>query len=241
MIARLMGLPERSRLSVLAPVVRGQKGDFAELLKDLRRDGFTRVAIDGALCDLADDISLSAEDTHTIEVYVDRLVFKPDSRSRLADSLELALRLTGGLSRFRRRMEQTMARTYSFQSACIVCRVTSSIRSRRPECSRFNSPHGACEKCSGLGMLVEFEETRIVPDPTLSLREGAIEPWAKRNQAYYQQLLERLAEIHDFSMVDPYQRLPKTIRCMLMHGTGDREFDFFFERGGKQRSYKAHL
>lgn len=238
MVKRLYDLPDRSRLSVLAPVVRGRKGEFRALFDQLRRDGYNRVNVDGELRDLSEDIVLAARRRHDIEVYVDRLVLKPDGRARLSESLELALKLAGGVVKVATPDSggadgQDML--FSERSVCHACGLDGVDLS--PRLFSFNGPHGACPRCSGLGVLLEFDETLIVPNGSLSLREGAVEAWELRNSTYYQQLLERVAEHYDFSMVKPYGDLSARVRELLLRG-GDEQIEFSLERGGKTQTYK---
>ncbi len=242
MVARVLKLPTGSRVSVLAPVVRGRRGALRDVLDDLRREGFARVNVDGELHDLAEPLSLDSHRTHTIEVYVDRLVLKPEIRSRLSDSLELALKLTGGRVKIATaaaggadpRSDGVDLR-FSEHLACDACDL--SCPELTPRLFSFNNPQGACPRCSGLGALTEFAEERIVLDDGLSLREGAIEPW-ERHAGYYQQILEALARHFGFDLFTPYRDLPERIRRILIHGSGDEEVRFTFDRGGRQQGYR---
>ncbi|MBK8479784.1 MAG: excinuclease ABC subunit UvrA [Proteobacteria bacterium] len=219
---QLLGLPEGTRLSVLAPLAVERKGNCRSLLDQLRRDGFTRARIDGEVCDLGEALELSSQQRHAIEVFVDRLVLKPGVRSRLAESLELAFKLADGVVKVATPDHggpEGQELSFSERFACSDCGVN--YPELTPRLFSFNSPHGACARCAGLGALLEFDEALLVPDPTLSLREGAIEPWEQRNAAYYQGLLERLSEQRGFSLVEPYQQLGEDVRRLLMHGAGE--------------------
>ena len=242
MVARLCSLPARSRLGVLAPLVRGRKGAFADLFEQLRRDGYTRVRVDGEERELGDELVLDKQKKHEIDVYIDRLVVKDEARSRLAESLELALQLGDGLVRVLRLPErgakdaEVEALLFSEQLACHPCGVD--FPELTPRLFSFNNPQGACPACSGLGVLLEFDHELIVPDPRLSLREGAIAPWEQRNAAFHQQLLERVAAHYEFSLVTPFQELPARVREVLMQGSGEEEIDFFIDRGGREQRYR---
>ncbi|MBK6848113.1 MAG: excinuclease ABC subunit UvrA [Proteobacteria bacterium] len=219
---QLMTLPEGTRLSVLAPLAVGRKGNCRSLLDQLRRDGFTRARIDGEVCDLGEPIELSGQQRHAIEVFVDRLVVKAGARSRLAESLELAFKLADGVVKVATPDQggaEGQELSFSERFACADCGVT--YPELTPRLFSFNSPQGACARCAGLGVLLEFEEALLVPDPTLSLREGAIEPWEQRNAGHYQAQLERLAEQRGFSLVVPYEQLGEEARRLLMHGAGE--------------------
>ena len=234
-VDRVMGLPGGTRFAVLAPVVRGRKGELRRVLARLRRDGFSRVNIDGEIRDLTtDEVSLERQAEHTVEVYVDRLVLKPTIRSRLADSVELALSLAGGLVRVAPLEGEDLV--FSEKLACIDCGV--GLPELTPRLFSFNSPEGACPRCTGLGVLMEFDEDRIVPSPELSLREGAIEPWEHRNAGYYQQVLEALAAQFKFDLFQPWAELSPAVRHLLMRGSGDIEVEFFFDRGSNRHTYR---
>jgi len=226
-------MPEKTRLSVLAPVVSKQAGDHAELLAELRKEGFVRVAVDGEVLDLADDHELDPASEHDVDVYVDRLVMRDGIRARLADSVELALKLAGGVVKVA--VLDGEERIYCERLACTDCGI--SLPDMEPRAFSFNNPHGACPRCAGLGVLMEFVEEQIVPHPERSLKEGAIEPWEKRSQAYHRQALESLANHFGFDLFVPYETLPAAVREILMRGSGDVEVEFFYEKGGKRQTF----
>lgn len=223
----VLRFPEGSRFSVVAPVIRRRKGDFKTELKALRREGFTRVAVDGELKDLGEDLQLDKRKLHDIDVYVDRLVMKADLRRRLTDSVEVALRLADGIVKIQ--PVDGEDHTYSQRYACVECGVT--IGELSPRMFSFNSPHGACARCDGLGRLFQFDMDRIVPNPDLSLREGVIEPWARRSAAYFQQILETVAEAVGFDMYTPWRLLTPEHREVLLRGSGDQTMKFPTGRG----------
>ena len=233
-VDQVLQLPPKTRLSVLAPVVRGKAGDLSGLLRDLRKDGFVRVAVDGEVLELADDHELDPGQPHQVDVYVDRLIMRDGIRPRLADSLELALKLAGGVVKVA--IVDGEEQIYCERLACIDCDIT--LPDLEPRSFSFNNPHGACPRCSGLGVLMEFEEERIVPLPGRSLKEGAIKPWARRNPAYHNQLLESLASHFGFDLFVPYETLPASVRQILMRGSGDVEVEFFYEKGGKRQTFR---
>jgi excinuclease ABC subunit A len=230
----LLRLPAQTRLGLIAPVVRDRKGELRKELEALRRDGFARVAIDGELHDLSEEIQLDKKRRHTLEVYVDRVVIKEGIESRLFDSVELALKLSGGL--LKASPADGDALLFSERLACSDCGL--SFPDLGPRSFSFNNPHGACPRCLGLGVLLELDEGRIVPNPELSLREGAIEPWERRNPGFYQQLLDDLAAQFRFDVFVPYRDLPASIKSLLMHGSGDIEVEHSFEKGGKRHTYR---
>ena len=225
-VDQVLGLPQGCRLAVLAPVVRGLKGDFTRELHDLRREGFVRVNIDGEVLDLADDHRLDPQAAHNIEVYVDRLVLRDGIRARLSDSLELALKLAHGVVKVAPLEQEEML--FSENLVCMDC--GTSLPEMAPRTFSFNNPQGACPLCSGLGQLMEFDEQRLVPDPRRSLREGAIEPWSS---ALHQKTLEALASKFGFDLYAPYEKLSAGVKQILMWGSGDVEVNFGAGKGGR--------
>jgi len=217
MLASVLALPAGTRFSVLAPVVRGQPGDHEELLTDLRRQGFGRVAIDDQVMDLGDPITLAPGKRHTIEVYVDRLVLKDGIRGRLADSFEVALRLTGGLVKILplEGPELLFSDQYAdLDHGLAYPEITPSLFS-------FNSPDGACPVCDGLGSRRIFDARRIVPNEHLSLKEGALHVWTKRGGRAHTQALQALADHYKFDLFTPWSKLPDELKVVLLQGSGD--------------------
>ena len=230
MMERIIALPDRAAVTLLAPVVRGRKGEFQKELGRLRKDGFVRVMIDGALRDLSEDIALDRSRRHDIDVVVDRLVVKEGIRKRLRDSLEIASRLSDGLVRVSVRDGGEFL--FSERYACPDCGV--SIAELAPRLFSFNSPYGACPDCGGLGTRMFFDEDLVVPDPGLSIREGAIAPWEKRNSVYHHQMLEALSQHYGFDVNTPFKDLPERVRKALLFGSGDEEIRFHTDNGGKR-------
>jgi excinuclease ABC subunit A len=239
MVDRILALPEKSRLLLLAPIIRGRKGEYRKEFKQLLADGFVRVRIDGDMRELAEEIVLDKNKKHTIEVVVDRLVVKADIRGRLADSLETALRLAEGIVRVEvvdgaGTTESSFL--FSEQHACVECGV--SYPEIAPRMFSFNNPYGACPDCSGLGTRMYFDPEAVVPNPALSLREGAIIPWETRGGGgYYFQLIEALADHYGFDINQPFEKLPERVRQVLLHGSGKEEVRFYFDQGGGRRQY----
>ncbi len=217
-----------ARFSVVAPVIRRRKGQFKAELSALRREGFTRVAIDDELCDLSDDVSLDKRKLHDVDVYVDRLVMKEGLRRRLTDSVEIALRLAGGQVKISP-LDSDEDLIFSQSFACVKCGF--SMPDLTPRMFSFNNPQGACNVCDGLGRLYQFDAERIVHEPDLSLREGAVEPWARRSAAYFQQILEVVAERYGFDMYTPYRLLGTEAQQVLLHGSGEEKLVFPTGRG----------
>ncbi|HWP35544.1 MAG TPA: excinuclease ABC subunit UvrA, partial [Thermodesulfobacteriota bacterium] len=239
MVDRLMALPAGTRLHLLAPIVRGRKGEYRKELDELRRQGYVRAKIDGELRDLSEEIVLDKNRKHTIEVVVDRAVVKPGAERRLADSLEIALRLADGVARAelvdRRGPEAELL--FSAKFACVEDGI--SYPPLEPRLFSFNSPHGACPACGGLGSRLDFDPDLIVPNPALSVREGAIVPWEKRLRtlAFHQQL-EALAAHYGFDIYTPWQALPKRVREGLLYGSGGEPVRFWIERNGRREFFE---
>ena len=242
MVDRIMGMAEKTRLLLLASIVRGRKGEYRKELKQLQADGFVRVRIDGEMIELAEEIALDKKRKHTIEVVVDRLVVKEGIQGRLADSLETALRLADGTVRVETvdspaggvaTPEQSIL--FSEKHACIECGI--SYPEIAPRMFSFNNPHGACPDCSGLGTRMYFDPDQVVPNPALSLREGAVSPWETRTGFYYQQLLEALSDHYGFDINIPFHALAEKVRRILLHGSGKEEVKFWFDQGGRRHFY----
>jgi len=233
-VDQVMGLNEGSRIQVLAPLVEGRKGTYQKLFQGLRKDGFTRVMIDKDVRSLDEEIALEKNKKHDIEVVVDRLVIKADIRRRLTDSLELTLSLSDGKAA----IDVVGAGMLFFnqKAACPKCGL--SIPDLSPQMFSFNNPRGACEACSGLGTKRYFDPELIVPDPDLSLRQGAIAPWANRHSVHFQQMLDSLCRHYKISMHTPFRDLPEDIRSVFLHGSGSVEIAFYFERDDRRVSYK---
>ncbi len=236
MVDRILALPEKTRLYLLAPVVRGRKGEYRKELADLMRRGFQRVKIDGSFYELSETPALDKKRKHTIEVVVDRIVVRPDIAGRLADSVETALELSDGLlvAEFADRHEgetEPQRLTFSARFACPVSGFT--IDEIEPRLFSFNNPFGACPTCDGLGTELQFEADLVVPDASLSLAEGAIHPWSRNGQSspYYRQTLEALARHYDVDMSTPWQDLPKEVRKAILFGSGRERITFTYDDG----------
>ncbi len=234
-VDQVLELEEGTRFQVLAPVVRGRKGEYESLLKDLAKDGFSRARIDGEVRDLTEDIRLDRYYQHTIEVVVDRLVSKEGIERRLTDSLETALRLADGVAVVD--MIDGPQLTFSQHLACDVCGL--SFEELQPRNFSFNSPYGACPACSGIGTRFQVDADLIVPQPGRSLAEGAIAPWQGRHQSrYFSRILEAVAAELGFSVDEPFGELPSKVRTVLLQGAGDRSFTVSYRnRFNRQRRY----
>ena len=228
---RVLALPAGTRVHVLAPLVRGRKGDGQKVLEEVRRKGYVRVRVDGQLRDLGGEIALDRKKKHTIEAVIDRLVVGPEARTRLAASIETALALGDGLVV----VEEVGKRDHLLSSrlACPDCGV--SYPELSPRLFSFNSPVGACPECGGLGTKMEFDDELVVPDPSLTLREGAILPWERRTSEYFLQTLGAVARHYGFDLETPFGRLAAKVRAVLLHGSGEEEVVFTLERGAEDR------
>jgi excinuclease ABC subunit A len=242
-IDQVMQLPEGTRFMVLAPIVRGRKGEYGKQLEELRAEGFGRVKLDGEIRRLDEEITLDKRFKHDIAVVVDRLVMKGELRKRLADSIETAVALADGLVEIELVAGDGSPgeiRTYSERFACPVH--GPSLVELEPRIFSFNSPHGACPRCTGLGSQMEIDPDLVVPDPSLSIGEGAIAPWAASASEYYEQLTQAIAERYRVDLDTPWQELSDQQRDFFLHGTnGERVQIAYRNRFGRRRSYATRF
>jgi excinuclease ABC subunit A len=235
-VDRILDFPEGTRFQVLAPVVRGRKGEYETQLKELASQGFARAKIDGELRELTDDIRLDRYYQHSIEVVVDRLVLKEGINQRLTESLETALRLSDGVVE----IEEIDGPTHTFSQHLACSYGDFSAEDLQPRNFSFNSPYGACPECSGIGTRFQVDPQMVVPDPDRSIREGALAPWASATADYHKRLLEGLAEEIGFSLDTPFARLPKRVRDVVFYGLPDRKVKVTYSnRYGRKRVYQA--
>jgi excinuclease ABC subunit A len=232
MVDRVMGLAEGTRIQVLAPVVRGRKGQYKKELDRFRRDGFVRARIDGEIRELDDDLELARNARHDIELVVDRLVVKPGVRERLTESLGTALRLADDLALIDVVGDTTW--WLSRSGACPSCDL--SFPEISPRLFSFNNPFGACDACAGLGEQPVFDPARIVPDPSRTLQEGAIAAWdLDEARGYYRRLLEQVAADHGFALDVPWAKLPKKVQRLLLEGDASYELTMQVPVAGRGR------
>jgi excinuclease ABC subunit A len=238
-IDQIMGLEEGTRLMVMAPIVRGRKGEYGKQLQELRSEGFTRVKVDGELRQLDEEIVLDKKYKHDISVVVDRLVMRPDLRKRLADSVETAVSLADGIIEIEtvpRDGGEPSVLTYSERFACLYCGI--SMPELEPRSFSFNAPHGACPRCTGLGSQMEIDPELVVPDPSLSLNEGAILPWSSGATGYYEQITQAIADRYEVDVDAPWEELPPEQQDLFLYGTnGDKLYVTYRNRMGRKRSY----
>ena len=223
MVDQIMTLPERSKIQLLAPVVRGRTGRHEKVLDQAKRSGFVRVRVDGSLYELSEEISLDKNIKHNIEIVVDRLVVKPGIEKRLTDSIETAMQLSEGLMLVDITDGETL--TFSQSFSCPDCGI--SIEEVEPRSFSFNNPFGACPECAGLGYKMEFDEDLMIPDKSLSINQGAITVcgWQSctTKGSFSRAILEALCEEYDFDLDTPFQDYPKEIHDILIFGTGGRK------------------
>ncbi len=231
MVDRLMALPAGTKFTILAPYIRGKKGEYRKQMLQMVKEGFTRAIVNGNMIELADPPTLDKQKKHTIDVVIDRLVAKPDIGQRLADSLETATRVAKGLVKIlyvEGNREELMSQSY----ACPDCGI--SIGEITPRLFSFNSPYGACPNCSGLGVLLEIDEKKIVPDPSKSIEDGAIAIWKEGAENWRIRQIHTLAKHYKFSLTTPWQKLSEKARNCILLGT-EEKIKFTFE--GSDSSY----
>jgi excinuclease ABC subunit A len=250
-VDRLMTVDEGTKFMVMAPVVRGRKGEYGKLLEQMRLEGYSRAKVNGELRRLDEEIALDKKYKHDVAIVVDRLVMKTDLRRRLSESVEAAAGLAAGLIEVEI-LDAPKARggkatgkagevmLFSEQFACLEC--GTSIPELEPRIFSFNSPHGACDRCHGLGFQRVIDPELVVPDPTLSLAEGALQPWNRGITAYWRRLIASVAETYGVDADKPWSQLTKKERETFLYGTGDeRHHVSYTNRFGRRRSYKVRF
>ncbi|RII30873.1 MAG: excinuclease ABC subunit UvrA [Geobacter sp.] len=261
MVDQLMALPAGTKLTLLAPMVRGRKGEYKKELNQLRKEGFTRVVIDGKPHELAEEIELDKNKKHDIDIVVDRIVVKEGVQRRLADSLETALHhadgvvkvetvqpapnadgfvgATGSVAQELGKPTGSSLQTtqiFSQKLACVDCGL--SYQEITPRLFSFNNPHGACPDCTGLGTRMYFDADLVIPNPELSLREGAIAPWEKRLSGWFHLILDALAKAYKFDIRQPFKDLPDQVRNVILNGSKGKQIEFWWEEdSGRRHTY----
>jgi excinuclease ABC subunit A len=234
-VDQVLRLPEGTKFTVNAPVVRDRKGEYKDLLEQLRGEGFTRVKVDGEQRMLDEHIELDKKFKHTIEVIVDRLTMKSDLRHRLSDSIETALALADGLVTVDF-VDTGDPQTFSEQFACPEHGV--GLPELQPRIFSFNSPHGACPRCTGLGAQQEIDPDLLVPDPELSITEGALVPWSVGNSTYYESVIQAIADRYEIDVDKPWRELTEEQQNLFLYGTdGDKVYVTYRNRMGRRRAY----
>ncbi|HEV3473174.1 MAG TPA: excinuclease ABC subunit UvrA, partial [Actinomycetota bacterium] len=235
-VDQVLQMPEGTRFQVLAPIVRTRKGEFTQLFEDLARRGFARARVDGEVKDLSDKIRLDRYFQHDIDVIVDRLVIKEGIESRLTDSIETALKLADQTAAIELVDDKAEDIYFSQNFACLNCGI--SFDELAPRNFSFNSPYGACERCDGLGTHLEVDPELVVPDPDLSIEEGAIAPWGGRTTQYFDRLLESAAKAFKFRTDVPFRKLSEKAQDIILYGADDAEIHIRYRnRFNRIRSY----
>jgi excinuclease ABC subunit A len=240
-IDHVMTLEEGTRFMVLAPVVRGRKGEYGKLLEELRAEGFSRVKVDGEIRLLEEEFDLDKKYKHDISVVVDRLVMRGEVRKRLADSVETAVSVADGLVDVEL-VDDPDGRVLTFSEKFACIEHGPSIAELEPRIFSFNSPHGACPRCTGLGSQMEIDPELIVPDPSLSIGEGAILPWSSSSSNYYDEITNAIAERYEVDLETAWEDLPEEQRDLFLYGTnGDKIYISYRNRYGRKRSYTTRF
>ncbi len=234
-VDQILQLPEGTKFTVNAPVVRDRKGEYKDVFEELRNEGFTRVKVDGEQHLLEDEISLDKKFKHTIEVVVDRLTMKPDLRTRLAQSVETAAQLAEGLVAIDL-VDEGRTQLFSEKFACPDHGV--SLPELQPRIFSFNSPHGACPRCTGLGSQQEIDPDLLVPDTSLSISEGALVPWSVGNSGFYESVIQAIADRYEIPLDEPWENLTEEEEDLFLYGTeGERVYVSYRNRMNRRRSY----
>jgi excinuclease ABC subunit A len=230
MVDSILQLKKGTRIQVLAPVIRGRKGEYREVFEQIRRDGYIRVRVDGSVREVDKPIKLDKNKKHNIEVVVDRLVVETKIATRLADSLETALKLSSGIVLID--VKNNTERLYSAHFACVHCGI--SYEEPSPRVFSFNSPYGACPTCNGLGSIMKVDPILIVPDPNKSLNEGAIKPWGESRDGWYFTQLKTVADEYDFSLDIPFEDLTEQQQNIVLYGSGSKELRFQYQSANRK-------
>ena len=249
-VDQIMDLPEGTRIQLLAPVIRGRKGEYQKLFEEIQKEGFARVRVDGEIRELREKIDLDKKRKHTIEVVVDRLVMKPEIRKRLTDSIETTLRLSTGIVTVVAAAARTDAPreiTFSEKLACVYCGL--SFEELAPRLFSFNSPYGACPDCTGLGMKIEIDPWKVIPDRSKSIEDGAIAPWSRNlgsgrypsMNPYYMQQVEKLLRSRRVKLTTPIDKMPPDLLQTLLYGSEGKQRFTYESRSGHSWSYEAQF
>ena len=232
-VDQVQSIPFGKKIMILSPVARGRKGEFKKEFLDMRRKGFVRARIDGEVRSLDEEIALDKKFKHTLEIVVDRLVIKENMGKRLADSVETAL--THGEGSIVVSIIEEEELLFSEKFACSYCNI--SYPELEPRLFSFNNPQGACSKCDGLGIKMVIDPELVVPDDSLSIRDGALKPWEKRSSIYYHQMLDTISAHFKFKLSIPFKNLTKKTQKILLYGSGDEQIKYFFEKDGRRQHY----
>ncbi len=234
-VDQVQAIPVGTKVMILSPVARNKKGEFKREILDMKRNGFVRARIDGEVRSLEEDIVLNKKFKHTLETVVDRLVIKENMGKRLADSVETALKHGEGSLVVTVLGDKDEELLFSEKFACSYCNI--SYPELEPRLFSFNNPQGACSQCDGLGIKMVIDPDLVVPDPKLSIRDGALKPWEKRSSLYFHQMLDTISSHFKFKLSTPFEKLPKKIRDILLFGSGEEPIKYYFEKEGRKQFY----
>ena len=236
-VDQVQAIPIGKKVMILTPVARNRKGEFKKEILDMKRKGFVRARINGEVRSLDEEIVLNKKFKHTLEIVVDRLVIKENMGKRLADSVETALNHGEGslVVTILDNKEKPQELLFSEKFACSYCNI--SYPELEPRLFSFNNPQGACAQCDGLGIKMVIDPELVVPDPRLSIRDGALKPWEKRSSIYFHQMLDTISSHFKFKLSTPFQKLSKKIRDVLLFGSGDEPIKYYFEKDGRKQFY----
>ncbi len=232
-VDKILDLEENTRIQIMAPLIEERKGEFRQVFNKLRKDGFTRVKVDDDILLLDDEIKPDKNKKHNISVIIDRLIVNKDIKNRLTDSMELAFNMTNGLAVIDVVNGEEIF--FSRNASCRKCGI--SIPELTPQMFSFNNPQGACKACSGLGKKQHFDPDLLIPDTGLSLKEGAIAPWSKKNSVYFQQMLDALCKHYDIDIYQSFESIEPDKQHILLYGSGTDEINFYFEKDGRRYFY----
>ena len=232
-VDQVQSIPVGKKIMIMSPIARERKGEFKKEILDMRRKGFVRARIDGEIRSLDEEIVLDKKFKHTLEIVVDRLVIKEEMGKRLADSVETALNQGEGSIVVSIIEEEELL--FSEKFACSYCNI--SYPELEPRLFSFNNPQGACSKCDGLGIKMVIDPELVVPDDSLSIRDGALKPWEKRSSIYYHQMLDTISAHFKFKLSTPFKELTKSTKSILLFGSGDEPIKYSFEKDGRQQHY----
>ncbi len=225
----VLSLGSGSKISILAPIVRGRKGEYRKEIEELRKQGFTRIKLNGSIVDLSEDVLLDKNKKHEIDVVVDRIVLRDGIERRLYEGIELALQKAGGIVKIE---TDSGIQVFSEKFACPDCGI--SYPEITPRMFSFNNPYGACPTCLGLGVKEYFDPVLIIPNQDLSLREGAVLPWSDKNPVHFLPFLEALVNHYKIDVNTPFKELPKNVQDVILYGSNREEIEFFYDRGARR-------
>ena len=234
-VDQVQAIPVGKKVMILAPVARNKKGEFKKEIQNMKRNGFVRARVNGEVLSLEEEIVLNKKFKHTLETVVDRLVIKESMGKRLADSVETALKHGEGSLVVAILDDKKEELLFSEKFACSYCNI--SYPELEPRLFSFNNPQGACAQCDGLGIKMVIDPELVIPDPKLSIRDGAVKPWEKRSSIYFHQMLDTISSHFKFKLSTPFEKLPKNVRDILLFGSGDEPIKYHFEKDGRKQFY----